>query len=276
MCDDTTTQASGTTAKGKRMVAVAGKGGTGKTASVAMMARALMENPRTGSLLLIDADPACGLLSALDVEVRRTMGEVREEIIRTARRRDNTEPDGDAVQKLINEKMDYLSFEALTETDDFAVIAMGRTETMGCYCPVNSLLRDAIKTLSSGFDTILIDGEAGLEQVNRQVVKRLQTLMVISDPTSRGIETAAALKHLVEEDRAMEVERLGIVFNRVRGAEDVLEARAEEIGLDLFGLIPFDDTIAEYDLVGKAITDLPADAPSLMAYRKVVDEQVLV
>jgi CO dehydrogenase maturation factor len=277
MCDDSTNATTGqATAKGKRMVAVAGKGGTGKTASVAMMARALMENPRTGSLLLIDADPACGLLSALDVEVRRTMGEVREEIIRTARRRDNVEPDGDAVQKLINEKLDYLSFEALTETDDFAVIAMGRTETMGCYCPVNSLLRDAIKTLSSGFDTILIDGEAGLEQVNRQVVKRLQTLMVISDPTSRGIETAAALKQLVEEDHAMEVERLGIVFNRVRGAEDVLASRAEEIGLDLFGLIPFDETIAEFDLVGKAITDLPDDAPSLMAYRKVVDEQVLV
>jgi CO dehydrogenase maturation factor len=277
MCDDSTNGSSGqTAAKGKRMVAVAGKGGTGKTASVAMMARALMENPRTGSLLLIDADPACGLLSALDVEVRRTMGEVREEIIRTARRRDNVEPDGDAVQKLINEKLDYLSFEALTETDDFAVIAMGRTETMGCYCPVNSLLRDAIKTLSSGFDTILIDGEAGLEQVNRQVVKRLQTLMIISDPTSRGIETAAALKQLVEEDRAMDVERLGIVFNRVRGAEDVLSSRAEEIGLDLFGLIPFDETIAEFDLVGKAITDLPDDAPSLVAYRKVVDEQVLV
>lgn len=263
-------------AKGKRMVAVAGKGGTGKTASVAMMARALMDNPRTGSLLLIDADPACGLLSALGVEVRRSMGEVREEIIRTARRRDNTELDGDAVKKLINEKIDYLSFEALTETDDFAVLAMGRTETMGCYCPVNSLLREAIKTLSKGFDTILIDGEAGLEQVNRQVVKRLQTLMVISDPTSRGIETAGALKQLVESDRAMEVERLGIVFNRVRGAEDVLESRAAEIGLDLFGFVPFDETIAEYDLVGKAITDLPDDAPSLMAYRKIVDEQVLV
>ncbi len=282
MCDDNTTDdtkpetAAAATPKGKRMVAVAGKGGTGKTASVAMMARALMDNPRTGSLLLIDADPACGLLSALGVEVQRSMGEVREEIIRTARRRENTEPDADAVKKLINDKIDYLSFEALTEFDDFAVIAMGRTETMGCYCPVNSLLRDAIKTLSKGFDTILIDGEAGLEQVNRQVVKRLQTLMVISDPTSRGIETAAALKQLVEQDRAIEVERLGMVFNRVRGAEDVLESRAAEIGLDLFGFIPFDEAIAEYDLVGKAITDLPDDAPSLMAYRKVVDEQVLV
>ncbi len=177
--------------------------------------------------------------------------------------------------KLLNDKLDYLSFEALTEFDDYAVLAMGRTETMGCYCPVNSLLRDAIKTLSAGFDTILIDGEAGLEQVNRQVVKRLQTLMVVSDPTSRGIETAEAIKALVEVDRAIETERFGLVFNRVRGNEDVLESRAEDVGIDLFGLIPFDEVIAEFDLVGRPITELPADTPSLAAYRKVVDEHVL-
>ncbi len=260
---------------GKRMVAVSGKGGTGKTVSIAMMARALIENPSTGKLLLIDADPACGLLCALGIEARRTMGQVREEIIKTARSRDNKEPDSDAVKKLINDKLDYLSFEALIEMDDFAVLAMGRTETMGCYCPVNSLLRDAIKALSSGFDTILIDGEAGLEQVNRQVVKKLSTLMVISDPTSRGIETAAAIKQLVEVDDAMAVDRLGLVFNRVRGAEDVLESRADELGMDLFGMIPFDEAIAEFDLVGRPITELPAEAPSLSAYRKVIEDYVL-
>lgn len=263
------------TGKGKRMVAVSGKGGTGKTVSIAMMARALIETPRTGNLLLIDADPACGLLSALGVEVRRTMGQVREEIIKTARRRDNVDPDSDAMGKLINDKLDYLAFEALTELDGFAVLAMGRTETLGCYCPVNSLLRDAIKTLSSGFDTILIDGEAGLEQVNRQVVKRLQTLMVISDPTSRGIETAEAIKQLIEVDKVIETERFGLVFNRVRGAEEVLESKAAEIGIDLFGMIPFDETIAEFDLVGRPITELPADTPSLAAYRKVIEDHVL-
>lgn len=255
----------------KRIVAVAGKGGTGKTASVAMMARSLIESPRTGRLLLIDADPAMGLLSALGVEVDRTMGEVREEIIRTVRDPENKE----LVKKLLADKIDYLSFEALTETDDFAVIAMGRTETMGCYCPVNSLLRSAIETLSSGFDTILIDGEAGLEQINRQVVKRLQTLIVVSDPTSRGLETAEMIKKLVEVDKAMDCQRLGLVFNRVRGSEELLAESAERLGIDLFGMVPFDELIAEHDLVGKPITDLPADAPSLAAYRKVVEEHVL-
>lgn len=263
------------TLAGKRMVAVSGKGGTGKTVSVAMMARAVIDNPAMGKLLLIDADPACGLLSALGVEVQRTMGQVREDIIRSARASSKEEPDKESVKKLISDQIDYLSFEALTELDDFAVLAMGRTETMGCYCPVNSLLRDAIKTLAGGFDTILIDGEAGLEQVNRQVVKKLQTLLVISDPTSRGIETAAAIKQLVEVDKAMATDRFGLIFNRVRGSEDVLESKAAELGIDLFGMIPFDDTIAEFDLVGRPITELPGDAPSLAAYRKVVEEHLV-
>jgi len=263
--------------EGKRMVAVSGKGGTGKTVSVAMMARAVMDNPAMGKLLLIDADPACGLLSALGVEVDRTMGQVREDIIRSARdaSKGDGELDKDAVKKLISDQIDYLSFEALNELDGFAVLAMGRTETMGCYCPVNSLLRDAIKTLAGGFDTILIDGEAGLEQVNRQVVKRLQTLLVISDPTSRGIETAAQIKQLVEVDKLMATDRFGLIFNRVRGSEDVLESKAADLGIDLFGMIPFDETIAEFDLVGRPITKLPGDAPSLAAYRKIVDEHLV-
>ena len=108
----------------KRLIAVCGKGGTGKTASIAMMVQALVENPATGRLLLIDADPAMGLLSALGVSVRRTMGQVREEIIKTAR-------GGKKQAKAqIGEMIDYMAFEALTELDDFAVLAMGRTETL--------------------------------------------------------------------------------------------------------------------------------------------------
>jgi CO dehydrogenase maturation factor len=86
--------------------------------------------------------------------------------------------------------LDYRVFEALTELDTFSILAMGRTETLGCFCPVNTLLRGAIETLSESFDTILIDGEAGLEQINRQVVRRLQALLIVSDPISRGVETA--------------------------------------------------------------------------------------
>ena len=253
----------------KRLVGVCGKGGTGKTASVALMARAFARSNAAGRLLLIDADPAMGLLSALGVSVRRTMGQVREEIIKTAR-------GGKKEAKAqIGEMIDYMAFEALTELDDFAVLAMGRTETLGCYCPVNTLLRGAIETLSESFDTILIDGEAGLEQINRQVVRRLHTLLIVSDPTARGMETAAVIKKLVEVDKVIRCEKLGLVFNRVLGNEDLLGDSAREMGLDVFGMIPFDENIAAYDLLGKPLTELPADSPAFAAYCEIVEKRVL-
>ena len=254
----------------KRLIAVCGKGGTGKTASIAMMVQALAENPATGRLLLIDADPAMGLLSALGVSVRRTMGEVREAIIETAK------GGRDEEKAKISDMLDYMVFEALTELDRFSILAMGRTETLGCFCPVNKLLRAAIETLSENFDTILIDGEAGLEQINRQVVRELQTLLIVSDPTSRGMETAALIRKMVQEDKVIRCEKLGLVFNRVRGNEELLRDAAAKLGIDLVGLIPFDENVATYDLVGKPITDLPADSPSLAAYRGVAEDWVLV
>ncbi len=233
------------------------------------MARALVENGGAGKLLLIDADPAMGLLSALGVKVRKTMGEVREEIIQTAKR-------GKEDQKAqMGDMIDYLVLEALTETDDFAVLAMGRTETLGCYCPVNTLLRSAIDKLSQDFDTILIDGEAGLEQINRQVVRKLHTLLIISDPTARGLETAGMIKEMILVDQLMKCKKMALVFNRVRGNEELLESAAQKLELDLAGMIPFDEIIAEHDLLGKPVSELPADSPGLSAFRDVVAKYVL-
>jgi len=255
--------------KVKRLIAVCGKGGTGKTASISMMARALVDDGRAGRLLLIDADPAMGLLSALGVKVRRTMGEVREEIIKTARRGKEEE------KAQIGDMIEYMVLEALTETDSFSVLAMGRTETLGCYCPVNTLLRGAIEALSKNFDTILIDGEAGLEQINRQVVRRLHTLLIISDPTARGLETAEVIRRMIRVDNVMDCEKLGLVFNRVRGNEALLREAAAKLELDIAGMIPYDEVIAEHDLVGRPVTDLPAESPALSAVRDVIGTYVL-
>jgi CO dehydrogenase maturation factor len=166
-------------------------------------------------------------------------------------------------------------FEALTETDDFALLAMGRTETLGCYCPVNGLLRKAIETLSESFDTILIDGEAGLEQINRQVTRHLDTLMIISDPTSRGIETAAVIKDMVGREKIIDCRKMGIVFNRVLGNEPLLRAAAGKIGVEVLGIVPHDERIAAQDLVGKPITELPADSAGQTEVRRIVEECVL-
>lgn len=253
----------------ERIVSVCGKGGTGKTALTAMMTRALVDSGRAGKLLVIDGDPALGQLSALGVRPRRTMGQVREEIIRTAHQ------GGREAKSALAEQLDYLVFEALGEMDGFALLAMGRTETLGCYCPVNTLLRRTIETLGDSFDTILIDGEAGLEQINRQVVRRLDTLMIVSDATARGVETAAVIRDMVEREHIIDCRRMGIVFNRVAGSDDVLRAAAERIGVGLFGMVPQDERVAAHDLVGRPITELPADSPAQVAVRRIVEEAVL-
>ena len=135
----------------KKLIALCGKGGVGKTAVSAMIARIFIDQAKPSKLLLIDADPALGLANAVGVEVKRTMGEIREEVIKTAER-------GDAKSKnQLTGKLDYMVFEALHETDRFAFLAMGCTETLGCFCPVNDLLRGAIETLSRSFDTIVVD-----------------------------------------------------------------------------------------------------------------------
>ncbi|RMD82537.1 MAG: carbon monoxide dehydrogenase maturation protein [Candidatus Dadabacteria bacterium] len=234
-----------------------------------MMTKALVDSGRAGRLLVIDADPALGQLSALGASVRRTMGQVREEVIETAKR-GNKEAKAE-----LAEKLDYMVFESLCEMDDFALLAMGRTETLGCFCSVNGLLRRAIEMLADNFDTILIDGEAGLEQINRQVVRNLDTLMIISDPTARGMETAAVIRDMVDKDHIIECQRKGIVFNRVRDDGRKLRESAEKLGLELFGLVPQDETIAEYDLEGRPITSLPAEAAGPAAVRDIVERVIL-
>jgi len=252
---------------GKRLVAVCGKGGTGKTVFTAVAARVLLDSDKAGKLLLIDADPAMNLPSVLGVDVERTMGQIREEIIVTARK-------GEEEERIkLAHMLDYMVLEALVETDKFALLAMGRTETLGCFCPVNDVLRGAIETLSKSFDTIIIDGEAGLEQLNRQVMRHVDTLIIVSDATSRGIKTAALIKGMVEKDRVIQCERIGLVFNRVQGNETMLKQLAQDIGLQVLGFIPQDPDIAYCDLVGKPMTEL-TESPGLEAIRDIVRKSV--
>jgi CO dehydrogenase maturation factor len=254
---------------GTNLIAVCGKGGVGKTAFTAMMTRELMQSERAGNLLLIDADPASGLTMALGTEVKRTMGEVREEIIEASRGASEAE------KRQLSDMIDYMVLEALTEHEKFGLLAMGRSESKGCFCPVNTILRGMIEELSESFDTILIDGEAGVEQINRQVMRRVDTLIVVSDATSRGLQTASLMKRMVEEEGVIQCGRLGLVLNRVQGNEGLLEEAAAKVGIEIFGFIPQDEQVAYFDLVGKPLTELPDDSPGVEAVRDIVGRQVL-
>lgn len=254
----------------KRVVAICGKGGVGKTAFTTMMTRVLLESDQAGKLLVIDADPALGLPNTLGLAVERTIGQVRESIINTARY-------GSSVDKSeIVSKLDYMVLEALVETDNFAFLAMGRTETLGCYCPVNSILRDSISVLSNKFDTIVIDGEAGLEQINRQVMSKVDILIILTDTSYRGMQTVENIKRLVVDEHVIVFKKIGVVFNKVQNNnQELLLKSAKNIGIDVFGLIPHDEYIASYDLVGRPLRDLPSESPALVAVRNIVERCVL-
>ncbi|QAR32686.1 carbon monoxide dehydrogenase maturation protein [Geovibrio thiophilus] len=251
-----------------RIYAVCGKGGVGKTAFTALLTRALAERKSTGRLLVIDADPALGLANALGIKISKTIGQVREAVIQTAKDGIETE-----IQEMAG-MLDYLLLETLVEGNGFALLAMGRSESMGCYCSVNNLLRDAINELSDKFDTILIDGEAGLEQINRQVVETLDYLIILSDSSARGLQTVGLIKKMTEEDKVISCKSIGLVFNRVNSINEMLRRTANEIGINILGVIPNSEQLADFDMRSIALTGLPKHNEAYEAIDTILEQLI--
>jgi CO dehydrogenase maturation factor len=248
----------------KKIIAVCGKGGVGKTAFTTMLSTALVDSKKAGKLLLIDADPAMGLPNTIGIKVEKTIGEVREAIIKAA------STDAKEAQAQVAKKIDYMILEALTENENLALLAMGRSNSLGCYCSVNGILKDAIDLLSQKFDTILIDGEAGIEQISRQVMQRVNDLVILSDSSHRGMQTVSFIMDMVSRERGLHCDRVGLVINRVRGDQAELTEAARQLGVPLLGLVPDDDTIREYDFSGKPLTQLPTNSPAMLSVHGIV------
>ena len=164
------------------IIAVAGKGGVGKTSLSATIVRCLTEKYPDKKILAIDADPAVGLSTALGIDVKMTIDDIRKEIIASV-----DEGDTRGAVELLGEAK-YRIFDALVETDGYSFIAVGRPESAGCYCKINSYLKEVISILSDEFDYVVIDGEAGIEQINRRVMERVTHLILITDPSKKGCQ----------------------------------------------------------------------------------------
>jgi CO dehydrogenase maturation factor len=247
----------------KRLIAICGKGGSGKTALTAMLTKHIIQKDGA-RLLVIDADPTMNLPGTLGVEVKTTANEIREKIIAEARSAGKQE------KELIARSLDYLLFEALIETDRLTLLVMGRPDSVGCYCPVNALLRDGIETLANDFDTILIDGEAGVEQISRQVMRSVDTPIIVSDISARGLKTATMIRDVIESQNIIKYKKLGLVVNRVRAGDDTFREYIERTGLKLFGQIPEDANITRFDMESKPLLELPDDSPAFLAAGEVL------
>ena len=245
-----------------KIIALSGKGGVGKTSISAAFVRLLMETYPQASILAIDADPAVGLSTALGIEVATTLDDIRKDIIASV---ENGAPQ-EAIEMLGNAR--FRIFDTLIERPGFSFLAIGRPETAGCYCKVNAYLKEVIHLLSSSFDYVVIDGEAGIEQINRRVMEKVTHLVLVTDPSRKGTQVIDTIKK-VADDLVM-YEKCGAIVNRVVNPALIPYIHIE--GTEILSVIGSDEVHASNDIQGRSVFDLPADAPVLTGAREALQK----
>lgn len=253
--------------KGKtKILAVAGKGGVGKTSIAATIVRILVEAYPDKKILAIDADPAVGLSTALGIEVETTIDDIRRAVVAAAE-----EGDKKSAIELLGEAR-YRIFDALVETDGFSFIAIGRPEAAGCYCKINTYLKEVISILSENFDYVVIDGEAGIEQINRRVMEKVTHLLLITDASRKGTQVVQTIRRVADE--LVMYEKLGLIANRLPSLET---GKLLEMGdLPVLACIPADGTLAEFDLKGENVFYLQADAAIVQGTAEALQKMGLI
>ncbi|MBA2858052.1 CO dehydrogenase maturation factor [Methanococcus maripaludis] len=246
------------------IIAVTGKGGVGKTLLSSLIIRNLAKSGK--NILAIDADPDSNLPEALGVDVTKTVGDAREELKKEVRS-GNTSPEMDMWNSL-----DYKIMESIIETPEFDLLVMGRPEGSGCYCAVNNMLRKIIEIVSSNYDIVIIDTEAGLEHLSRRTTQNVDTLLVVTDSSKRGILTASRIKELAKE-LDIKFENLYLVLNRIKPEnEENVREKVKNFGLDIIGIIYDDEITASYDMEGKPLFELPDDSETVISVSKIVEK----
>ncbi|MFX1480253.1 MAG: AAA family ATPase [Promethearchaeota archaeon] len=247
--------------KNRVVIAVVGKGGSGKTVITALLAKALVSNYNY-KLLLIDADPTHPHLSHMvNLIPSKSLETIRTEVIDKALTKEKS------IQE-VAENIDFEVYNALAESKDFSLFSIGQPEGPGCFCPSNALLRKVIESISKDFEIVLIDCEAGLEQINRMVIENIDILLIVSDISIRSIETANTLRK--SAGKFTHYKKYGIILNRVKGDINYVIEKLEALNLLLLAKIPEDDVITEFELKGKPIIDVPENIRSYFAISNLI------
>ena len=236
-----------------KTIAIAGKGGTGKSTLSALIIHWLTEHLST-SVLAVDADSYVNLNELLGVPLKDTIGNIREEM----KVHIGALPGGMTKQQFL----EYKTQVSVVETDNFDLVAMGRPEGPGCYCYANNLLRDILSTLSRNYAYVVIDNEAGMEHLSRRTVSNIDFLILVSDPSPRGIYTAGRISSLLHELETR-VQQKHLIVNRSQPQiPPQVTAAIEEVGLPLLGFVPEDKILLQADQSGKSLGSILAASPA--------------
>ena len=245
-------------------IAVAGKGGVGKTTTCGMLIDYLVNNGKT-PVLVVDADANSNLNEVLGVEAETTLGAIREEMAQAELK--GTVPAGMT-------KADYASFKfnsALIEEDDYDMLIMGRTQGKGCYCYVNGVLTTLVDKYAKNYKYVVMDNEAGLEHVARGTLPKVDTMLLISDCSRRGIQAAGRVAQMIGE-LELKPGRMGLIVNRAPGGAlgDGVKEEIAKQGLELLGVLPQDEDIYRCDCDGEPSAKLPGSNPVKQALAKIL------
>ena len=247
-------------------IAVAGKGGVGKTTICGMIVDYLVKKNQT-PVLVVDADANSNLNEVLGVEVDTTLGEIREEIAHAELAAVSPIPPGMS-------KADYAEFKfnsALIEEDDFDMLVMGRTQGKGCYCFVNGVLKTQIDKYAGNYRYMVIDNEAGLEHISRGTLPHVDTMLLISDCSRRGVQAVGRIAEMIRE-LELKPGEMKLIVNRAPGGvlTPGVQEEIEKYGLELIVVLPQDDLVFEYDCDGKPSSQVPESAPVKQALHEIM------
>jgi len=239
------------------VIAMAGKGGTGKTTIAALLVRILKEK-KLGSVLAVDADPNSNLAEVLGVTAKSTIGEILDKVA--------AYPHGVPAGMTKDRFVEYEVQTAVTEGDGFDVLTMGKPEGPGCYCYVNNVLRGVMTKLIKDYDYVIIDNEAGLEHLSRRTTRSADALVVISNATPVGLKAAQRINELVDELEIKTKKRLLIINNY---GKDIEKEKIKGLNLEYLGFIPEDEEIEKISLDSASLVGLKENAVSLTTLRKI-------
>lgn len=248
-------------------IAVAGKGGTGKTTLCSLIIRQLIKAKKR-PILAVDADANANLNEALGLEIEGTIAEV------LARIYNNLDPLPAGMTK--DQYVAFKVHESLAEGDNVDLLVMGGPEGAGCYCYANNILRGFVAELSNNYPYLVMDNEAGLEHLSRRTTQNVDILFITSDASARGIRSAGRIRELVETLK-LDMKKMYLVVSRVKeGSIEALMPEIEKTGLELIGAIPTDDQVMEYDLLSKPLISLPDHSPAVAVVDDILKKAAIV